>query len=317
MSILFSGIKPTGQLHLGNYLGAIKNWVALQDQYSCIFFLADLHALTIEISANALQKNTRELAIDLLALGIDPRKSILFKQSEINGHSELAWIFDCLIPVAELERMTQYKDMSARQPKNVNAGLLTYPALQAADILLYGAEYVPVGEDQLQHLELTRIALRKFNKRYGQFFAEVKPIVSENIRLMALNAPDKKMSKSLGEASYIAIRDDAQTVTKKIKKAVADKDGVINLLELYKQFGEDKKYQAFSNQLKAKKLMNSELKDALSEAIIKFLSPIQEKMKYYEAHPQEVEKILADGAKKAQIIADKNLREIKKLVGLI
>lgn len=317
MSTLFSGIKPTGQLHLGNYLGAIKNWVDLQSTHDCIYSIVDLHALTIDIDAVTLRKNTLALSIDLLALGIDPKKSILFKQSEVTGHTELGWIFDCLIPVAELERMTQYKDMSARQPKNVNAGLLTYPALQAADILLYGAEYVPVGEDQLQHLELSRVLARKFNKRYDQFFAEIKPIVSENIRLMSLNDPAKKMSKSLGETSYIAIRDDAATVTKKIKKAVADKAGVENLLGIYQIFGDAEKYQAFVSQNKAKKLMNSELKDALSEAIIKFLSPIQEKIKYYETRPAEVEKILSDGAKKAQAIADKNLREIKKLVGLI
>lgn len=317
MKTLFSGIKPTGQLHIGNYLGAIKNWVELQKQYDCIYALVDLHALTIDISAADLKKNTRELAVDLLSLGIDPKKSILFQQSAVNGHTELGWIFDCLTPVAELERMTQYKDMSARQPKNVNAGLLTYPTLQAADILLYRAEYVPVGQDQLQHLELSRVVARKFNNRYGKFFPEIKPIVSENIRLMSLNTPDKKMSKSLGPASYIAIRDDIETVVKKIKKAVADKAGVANLLNIYKIFGNAKKHQNFVNQNKSGKLMNAELKDAMTESLLKFLKPVQEKIKYYDTRPQEVEKILEDGAKKAQAIADKNLVEIKKVVGLL
>lgn len=316
MSILFSGIKPTGQLHLGNYLGAIKNWVDLQSQYDCIYSVVDLHALTIDIDAATLKKNTMELAVDLLALGIDHKKSILFKQSAVSGHTELGWIFDCLTPVAELERMTQYKDMSARQPKNINAGLLTYPTLQAADILLYQTEFVPVGQDQLQHLELSRVVARKFNNRYAKFFPEIKPIVSANIRLMALNAPDKKMSKSLGPASYIAIRDDTETVAKKIKKAVADKAGVENLLNIYKIFGDSKKYQDFVSQNKSGKLMNAELKDALTESLLKFLNPIQEKIKYYDTRPQEVAKILADGAKKAQIIADKNWVEIKKIVGL-
>lgn len=317
MKTLFSGIKPTGQLHLGNYLGAIKNWVDLQKKYDCIYSVVDLHALTIDIDAATLRKNTRELAVDLLALGINPKKSILCKQSEVTGHTELDWIFNCLIPVAELERMTQYKDMCVRQPKNVNAGLLTYPALMAADILIYGAEYVPVGEDQLQHLELTRVLARKFNNKYKKYFAEIQPILSKNIRVMSLNAPNKKMSKSLGETSYIAIRDNAATITKKIKKAVADEAGVKNLLELYKIFGETTKYKKFNRDLAKKQLMNSTLKDELTKSVLKFLKPVQKKIKYYDAHPLEVEKILSDGAKKAQVLADKNLLEIKKLVGLI
>lgn len=317
MSTLFSGIKPTGQLHLGNYLGAIKNWVDLQKEHDCIYSIVDLHALTIDIDSATLKKNTQDLAVDLLAVGINPKKSILFKQSAVVGHTELAWVLDCLVPVAELERMTQYKDMSARQPKNVNAGLLTYPTLQAADILLYRADVVPVGQDQLQHLELSRVLARKFNNRYAKFFPEIKPIVSANVRVMALNTPDKKMSKSLGPNSYIAMRDDKDTVAKKIRKAVADKAGVENLLNIYKIFGDAKKYQNFVNQNKSGQLMNVELKDALTEAVLKFLKPVQEKIKYYDTHPQEVEKILADGAKKAQAIADKNWLEIKKLVGLI
>ncbi len=314
---LISGIKPTGHMHLGNYLGAIKNWVELQDQYSCSFFIADLHSLTIKISKEDLQKQTFDLAIDLLALGINPKKSFLFKQSEVVGHTELAWIFNCLVPVPELERMTQFKDESLRHPENVNAGLLTYPSLQAADILLYLAEFVPVGEDQVQHLELTRVLARKFNNRYGHFFPEIKPVLSPARRLMSLNDSAKKMSKSLGEASYIAIADDPETISKKIKKAVTDEQGIKNLLELYSYFGHPEKTKSLNSAFQKGKLMNVELKEELIKVTLDFLKPIQEKRTYFQDHPKEVEKILVEGAKKAQNEADKNLKKIKNLVGLI
>ncbi len=312
---LVSGIKPTGQLHLGNYLGAIKNWVKLQDKYQCFYFIADLHALTVKISREELNKQTREVIIDLLALGIDPKKSVLFKQSDIVGHTDLGWIFDCLMPVAELERMTQFKDMSIRQPSNVNAGLLTYPALQAADILLYKAEVVPVGEDQLQHLELTRMAARKFNNRYGKYFIEISPILSQTPRLMSLNDPDKKMSKSLGVKSYIAIRDNASTVKQKIQKAITDDKGVQNLLTLYSYFGSKAKYMSMAKDAKAGKLMNSDLKKELTKVILKFLEPVQEKIDYYQKNPKQVDKIINQGNKKAQKIATQNLQDIKKIIG--
>jgi tryptophanyl-tRNA synthetase len=316
MTKLISGIKPTGRMHLGNYLGAVKNWVELQNQYNCSFFIADLHAITIEIKPEDLKKQTFDLAVDLLAIGVNPKKSILFKQSDIVGHTELAWIFNCLLPVSELERMTQFKDESLNKKNNVNAGLLTYPSLMTADILLYLAEYIPVGEDQVQHLELTRIIARKFNNRYGKFFPEVKPVLSPARRVMSLNDSNKKMSKSLGEASYIAIEDDADTINSKIKKAVTDEQGVKNLLELYSYFGSKEKYSTMLKASSNNTLMNSELKTELSNEIIKFLAPIQAKIKYYKTRPKEVEKILNDGAKKAQKIADKNLKEIKKIVGL-
>jgi len=316
MKKLISGIKPTGHIHLGNYLGAVKNWVELQDKYDCLFFIADLHSLTIKINPKELRQQTLDLVIDLLALGIDPKKSIFFKQSDVVGHTDLAWIFNCLSPVSELERMTQFKDESAKHPDNVNIGLLSYPCLQAADILLYSAEFVPVGEDQVQHLELSRVIARKFNNRYQPFFPEVKPVLSPAKRVMSLNNPQKKMSKSLGAASYIAIRDDSETIKQKIKKAVTDEQGVKNLLELYSYFGDKNKYQKMLSQYKEAKLMNVELKEELSQTIIKFLAPIQERIKELEKNPAKVNKILAAGAKQAQKIADKNMSEIKKLVGI-
>ncbi len=318
MKILISGIKPTGELHLGNYLGAIKNWIDLQNsgQYKCLFFIADLHALTIEIKPEDLNRQITNLAIDLLSLGINPKEAIFFRQSDIVGHAELAWIFNCLLPVAELERMTQFKDMAQRSPNNTNAGLLTYPALQAADVLLYQGEFVPVGEDQVQHLELTRIVARKFNNRYRQYFSEVKPVLSPTPRVMSLNQSDKKMSKSLGAASYIAVRDDAKTVESKIKKAVTDEQGVKNLLELYSYFGDPDEHQAMIELFQQNKLMNVDLKKKLTESICKFLEPSREKRKEYEANPKKVMKILNEGAQAAQKIADKNLQTIKKIIGL-
>ena len=316
MKKLVSGIKPTGKLHLGNYLGAIKNWVALQNEYECYYFIADYHALTTEISAKELSQNTFDLVVDLLALGIDPSKVTFFKQSDVIGHTELGWVFNCLTPVSELQRMTQFKDKSGDQSANINAGLLTYPALQASDILLYKGEVVPVGEDQLQHLELTRIVARKFNNRYDDYFPKIEPIVSHAARVMSLNNPEKKMSKSLGDQSYIAIRETEDDVRKKIKKAISDKTGVENLLELYLYFGDKEKHQKMSEDAKLDKLMNSELKEELTKSILDFLKPIQEKIKNYEQNPDKVYKILADGAAKAQQTADKTLLEVKKIVEL-
>lgn len=365
MKRLVSGIQPTGNLHLGNYLGAIKNWLELQDKYQCFYFIADLHALTQDIKPEDLKKQSNELIVDLLALGIDPKKSTLFRQSDIIGHSELAWIFNCLMPVSELNRMTQFKDKSGIQKdfknnlenietsltqniivKNIggkefieskkaqtiiikflegiidqkqmmkaNSGLLTYPVLQAADILIYHGEVVPIGEDQLQHLELTRLVAQKFNNRYQKYFAEVKAILSATPRVMSLNDPEKKMSKSLGPASYIAIRDSEKEIMNKIKKAITTEQGVKNLLELYSYFGDKKKLQQMTKDFQDNKLMNSQLKEELSLSLIKFLQPIQIKIKALEKNPKKVAKIMNDGAKSAQKIVDKNLKEIKKIIG--
>jgi len=316
MKKLFSGIQPTGRIHLGNYLGALKNWVDLQEKYDCLYSIVDLHALTINISPEELRANSMQVAIDLLALGVDPKKSLLFRQSDVVGHTELAWIFNCLTPVSELERMTQFKDKSKAQPDNINTGLLTYPTLQAADILLYRAENVPVGEDQLQHLELTRIVARKFNNRYQRYFPEAKPIISPARRVMSLKYPDKKMSKSHGEASYIAIRDNEATITKKIKKAVTDNQGILNLLELYSYFGDQKKYEEMMTLHKSNKLMSMQLKEELTKAVLEFLKPVQEKIAYYEKNRSKVESILRDSAKKAQRISDQTMAQIKQIVGL-
>lgn len=321
--ILFSGIKPSGQLHLGNYLGALKNWVELQGQYETIYSIVDYHALTENIGSADLERLTFDLAVDLLALGIDPRQSIFFLQSDVPEHTELTWIFNCLTPVAELERMTQYKAFVAEKKSYANAGLFDYPVLQAADIMIYQAEYVPVGEDQLQHLELARIIGRKFNSRYGQFFPDIKPVLSENVRVMSLNDPKKKMSKSLGPKSYIALRDDPQVIQQKISKAVTDSlgssdslTGGHNLLMLYKSFAASKEFQAANRAYELKKISYADLKKDLAGKIIEFLRPIQEKQRYFENHPKKVSAILADGAHRARSRAQKTMSQVRRLMGI-
>ncbi len=241
--IVFSGIQPTGDIHIGNYLGAIKQWKKLQedDNFSRLFFIVDYHSLTANpVSAKEKRNQIEQLAVDLLAVGLDPEKSILAIQSHIPEVLELAWIFNCLTPMGELERMTQFKDKSKRQDMVSNAGLFTYPILQAADILLYQAEMVPVGEDQLQHLELARETARRFNRRYGEFFKEPKQRISRVPKLMSLNNPLKKMSKS-DLNSYIGIFDEPDDIRKKIRSAVsADNDFLI-------KNGVEKIYMDFNN----------------------------------------------------------------------
>ncbi|OGY89691.1 MAG: tryptophan--tRNA ligase, partial [Candidatus Komeilibacteria bacterium RIFCSPLOWO2_01_FULL_45_10] len=238
--ILFSGIQPTGEIHIGNYLGALKNWVELQDKYRCLYSIVDLHAITIDYHPATYQETILNTAIDLLAIGLDPKKSTIFVQSQVPQHAELCWLFNTLVPIAELERMTQFKDKAAEHKENINAGLFDYPVLQAADILLYKSEMVPVGQDQLQHLELTNTIVRKFNNKFGKYFEEIKPVINEGARVMSLTNPEKKMSKSLGPNNYIALSDAPEIIRKKIMSAVTDTGptasamsaGVKNLFDL-------------------------------------------------------------------------------------
>ena len=317
---LFSAIKATGRMHIGNYLGAVKNWVDLQNsgKYNTIYSVVDLHTITIDIDPQELSTNIMDMAIDILACGIDPKKSILFIQSHVKEHAELTWIFNCITPVAELERMTQYKDKAQQHKENVNAGLFDYPVLMAADILLYSGTVVPVGNDQDQHVELARMVAKKFNNRWGKYFEEPKTVTTAVPRLMALNDPTKKMSKDLGPKSYIALFDSAKEIESKIKSAVTGNEGGKNLLDLLFAFSEDTKLvQKFDKEYRDGTIKYSELKPALAKAIIKRLIPIQEKRAKLAKDKKYVEKVLADGAKRAQKIATKNMAEIKKLIGLI
>ncbi|MDO8569809.1 MAG: tryptophan--tRNA ligase [bacterium] len=323
--ILFSGFQPTGAIHIGNYLGALKNWVDLQSQYNCLYSIVDLHAMTIDYNPAAYQETILNIAMDLLAIGIDPKKSILFIQSQVPQHTELCWYFNTLTPMAELERMTQFKDKAQQHQANVNTGLFDYPVLMAADVLLYKTALVPVGQDQLQHLELANTIAKKFNHKFGKYFEEIKPVISEGARVMSLTNPEKKMSKSLGPNNLIALSDEPEIIKKKIMSAVTDtgpasgemSKGVQNLFALLKLFNATAAHKKLTSAYNNKTLKYSDLKTELAEAVISTLKPIQDKKKQLLKNKKQVIKVLADGAKEAQKIAAKNILEIKKKMGLL
>ncbi len=320
---IVSGIQPTGSLHIGNYLGAIKQWVELQKKEDCIFFIADLHALTAPYDKEKLQENILEAAITYLALGIDPQKSLFFVQSEVKEHSELCWLFNTITPLGELQRMTQFKDKSKQFKKNINAGLLTYPILQAADILLYKGEAVPVGRDQVQHIELTRTIAKKFNYNFGKTFPEPKEILSKGgAKIMSLADPKKKMSKSLGPQNYISIFEDPKSIEKKIMSAVTDtgknikydpkkKPGISNLLTIYSLFsGKDVK------EIEKEFKTYAEFKKATASLLIEELGKFQKKKEELLSRKVYVEEILKIGAKRAQDLAKTTVSEVHQKMGL-
>jgi tryptophanyl-tRNA synthetase len=325
-STVISGIQPTGNLHLGNYLGAIKNWVSIQKsaKFKQFIFIADLHALTGSQTAEERRAQILITAAELIAAGVDPEKTTLFIQSHVAEHTELAWVFNTLTPVAELNRMTQYKDKAERQEKNVNAGLLTYPILQAADILLYKAWHVPVGQDQVQHLELTRDIARWFTNRYGVCFPEVKPLLTDVPKVMSLLDPTKKMSKSLGGGHVLELADEPSVILAKIKKAVtasegsedASAPGVDNLLMLLKQFGSKADYETFLEAEKDGSIRYGDLKTTLAEAISTSFENFRTKRAELLKNPAELEALLARGAESARLTAKQTLSEVYRLVGL-
>lgn len=321
MSRVFSGIRPSGRLHLGNYLGAIKNWVALQFEHECIYAIVDYHAITTPFSPQELHKNIREVALDYLAVGLDPKKANLIVQSHVPEHVELGWIFACGSPVSWFERIPTYKEKIAQHPEHVNLGLLSYPALMAADILIYKSDLVPVGEDQLPHIEMTNMIGRKFNNNFGKTFPEVKATLTEGARIMSLKDPKKKMSKTGDEG--IALSDSPEEVRRKVKAATTDsgrdivaredKPALTNLLTIYSEVSGmpiaklEKKYQGKGY---------AEFKSDLAEAVVTFLAPIQKRRKEFEKKKGYVEEVLAAGAAKARPIAQKTLAEVKKKMGL-
>lgn len=317
-------MQPTGRLHVGNYLGALKNFVDLQNsgEYQCYFFLADLHALTEGPDPRALADNILTLAADYLAAGLDPGKSLIYQQSLIPAHSELAWILNTVTPMGELERMTQYKDKAARQAANVNAGLFDYPVLMAADIILYGAKFVPVGDDQLQHLELARTVARRFNARFGETFLEPKGVLTQTPRVMSLKDPSKKMSKSDPE-SCLFVDDSPEEIEKKLARAVTDsgsailydpekKPGLSNLLEIYGAF-EGKDPHAVAIEFEGKQY--SDLKAALAKLIAGHFSEFRRTKARLLAKPASIRKVLTKGSKKAAAVAERKMKEVKKRVG--
>ncbi|HNW09688.1 MAG TPA: tryptophan--tRNA ligase, partial [bacterium] len=240
--IVVSGMQPTGLLHLGNYLGALKNWVDIQNsgQYDCYFFIADYHSITENYNPKEKQEQIFNLLADYLAAGLDPEKSTIFVQSQTPACAELAWIFNTVTPISELERMTQFKDKAKNQALNINMGLFDYPVLQAADILIYHGQFVPVGQDQIQHIELTRDIARWFNKKYQtEYFPEAKPLLTPTPKLMSLLEPEKKMSKSFGDKHWIGIDEQPEAIDRKIAKAVTTPAGIANLRLIYDSFAEN------------------------------------------------------------------------------
>ncbi len=322
--IIFSAFQPTGNIHVGNYLGALKNWVDLQNsgEYQCVFSIVDLHSLTGNMSVEERRDQITKMAAEMIAAGIDPEKSILFVQSHVPVHTELAWIFNCVTPIAELERMTQFKDKSKSQVKNINAGLFTYPILQAADILMYHATHVPVGEDQVQHIELTRDIAKKFNKRFGEYFPETKAILTETPRVKSLLDPMSKMSKSKGRGHVIELADEPAVIEKKLKKAVTategggESPGVENLLLLLKHFGSKDDHASFVASEKDGSIRYGDLKAAVAAGISKHFESFRERRKELLANHNEIADILIDGAHRASEIAEKTMGEVRKLVGI-
>jgi tryptophanyl-tRNA synthetase len=323
--ILISGVQPTGKLHIGNYLGALKNFVALQNsgKYQCYFFIADLHSLTEDFNSKEKPRQILNLAADFLAAGLDPKKSTIFLQSQIPAHSELAWILNTLTPMGELYRMHQFKEKSEGQRQNVNVGLFDYPALQAADILLYDAQFVPVGEDQLQHLEFSRTLARKFNSRFGKTFIEPQAILTKTPRVMSLANPKKKMSKSQPE-SCLFIDDSPEEIRNKIKRAVTDsgkelkydpkhKSAISNLMRIYQGFS-GLSLKEIENKFKNKGY--GEFKKDLADIVIKRLAPFQKRKKQFSRDNPKIKAILTAGSQKAAKKADKKMELIKKKVGI-
>ncbi len=323
--ILVSGIQPSGRLHLGNYLGALKHFVELQNsgRYECYFIIVDLHSLTEDFDPKKKKQQILELAADFIAAGLDLKKSTLFLQSAIPAHSELAWILTTLTPLGELYRMTQFKDKSAHQKQNVNAGLLTYPVLMVADIILYGAKYVPVGEDQLQHLEFTRTLVRKFNSRFGKTFIEPHPLLTEAPRVMSLGDPTKKMSKSRPE-TCLFLDDSPVMIELKLRRAVTDsgaevkfdrekKPAISNLLTTYSSLSGEK--IAHLERRYAGKPY-SEFKMDLARIVIAHFANFRAKKKTLLATPSRIVSMLKKGSARAEKIAARKMNEVKKKVGI-
>ena len=327
---IFSGVQPTGNLHLGNYLGAIRNWVRLQHDYEGIYCLVDLHAITQFHDPAELRANIREGAAGLLAAGIDPASAIIFNQSQVPGHAELAWVFNCVARMGWLNRMTQFKDKAGKNRERASVGLFVYPNLMAADILLYRATHVPVGEDQKQHLELARDIAQKFNNDYEvEYFPLPEPVITEEAaRIMSLRDGSAKMSKSdPSDASRINLTDDADTIAKKIRKARTDPEPLPSEVEGLDERPEARNligiYAALADQSSAAVCADfggknfSDFKAALTELAVDKLGPITGEMVRLRDDPGHVDAILRDGAERARAIADPILKDVHKIVGFL
>lgn len=325
--VIFSGMQPSGSLTLGNYLGALKNWVKLQSEFDCYYCVVDMHAITVPKEPKDLRKNTLEVLANYIAAGLDPEQVTLFIQSHVSAHAELGWILNCFTYYGELGRMTQFKDKSKKLDNNaITAGLFAYPALMVADILLYQADLVPVGEDQRQHLELTRDVAQRFNNRFSETFKVPEPFISKDgAKIMSLQTPESKMSKSdSNDNAYILLMDGPDVIRRKLKRAVTDSEGIVryndnqpgvkNLINIYSKI---------ANKTTEEIVLNYEgkgyaqFKDDVAEVIVGELKPIQDKIDYLLKNKDYLEKIYIMGAEKAENKARKTLRKVQKKVGFI
>ncbi|MHB8842085.1 MAG: tryptophan--tRNA ligase [Candidatus Aquicultor sp.] len=324
----FSGIQPTGELHIGNYLGAIKSWIELQDSFEGIFGIVDLHAITEPYAPEDMPKRVFDAALDYLAAGLDPNKSTLLIQSFVPEHAEMAWLLNSVTPVSWVERVPTYKEKAKQLKIQVNMGLLSYPVLMAADIVLYKSTIVPVGEDQLPHLELTREIVRAFNSKYtsiyGDVFPEPQAYLAGGSRIMSLTEPSKKMSKSLGAHNYIALVDPPDIIRKKLAKAVTDigpgggemSPGTRNLFQLMSLFSSKETYDHFKRLYDEGKIRYSDMKQKLADDIISDLGPIRERRLALSLRPEYIREVLIEGSNRAREIARQTLHETKERMGL-
>lgn len=324
---ILSGIQPTGTPTLGNYVGAVRNWAALQAEHECLYMVADLHTLTVRTEPAVLRRRTREVAALLLAAGIDPKTSVVFLQSHVPAHTQLTWVLSCYTQFGELSRMTQFKDKSAKHPDNINGGLFSYPVLMAADILIYNADLVPVGQDQTQHVELARDIAGRFNSLYGPTFTQPEGYtLAFGAKIQSLAEPTKKMSKSDPNVnSYILMTDEKDTIVRKFKRAVTDSDNVVrfdrdqkpgisNLMTIYSVFtGKD--MQSIEEEFSGRGY--GEFKLAVAEATADALAPIQAEYARILADKAYVDTILKDGAERAARIAERTVRKVYRKVGLL
>ncbi|MCM1154604.1 MAG: tryptophan--tRNA ligase [Roseburia sp.] len=324
--VLFSGMQATGNLTLGNYLGALKNWLTLSDEYQCFYSVVDLHSITIRQDPTELRRRARSLLTLYIAAGLDPEKNCIYYQSHVSGHAELAWILNCFTYMGELNRMTQYKDKAAKHADNINAGLFTYPVLMAADILLYQADVVPVGKDQTQHLEITRDIAQRFNAIYGDVFTVPEPYIGKaesGASIKSLQNPDKKMSKSdENPNASIYLMDDTDTIIRKFKRAVTDSEGCVrysegqpgirNLIDIYCACT-GKTPQETEQEFEGKGY--GDFKLAVGESVVSILKPLQERFAELEKDKAYIDGVIKSNAEKAGYYAGKTLRKVQKKVG--
>ena len=322
--VLFSGMQATGNLTLGNYLGALKNWITLSDEYECFYSVVDMHSITVRQDPATLRKRARALLTLYIAAGLDPEKNCIYYQSHVSGHAELAWILNCYTYMGELNRMTQFKVKAAKHADNINAGLFTYPVLMAADILLFQADVVPVGIDQMQHLELTRDIAQRFNGIYGDVFTVPEPYIGKvGAKIMSLQEPTKKMSKSdENPNASIYLMDDPDTIIRKCKRAVTDSEaqilyrdeqpGVKNLIDIYRACT-DKTVEEVVKEFDGKGY--GDFKMAVGEAVVSILKPLQDEVARLEKDKTYIDTIIKNNAEKANYYATKTLRKVQKKVG--